>query len=273
MMQFETFVEYLEKMEPISGKIELANITRDLFLECDPNEIYNVTYLMQGEFVPNFKGINLNISAKSLLKIFDDPTDAAKRFKETGDLGLVAEEKFPACDYSATVNEVHANLLSIADMTGTGSQERKAQFIRNALKEAGGKNAKWMMRILAKKMRLGGKIGTMIRGLSAAFLNGDVASKKIVESAYYSGSEIGLTAFVVATEGKEGLKKMKIAPFKPVMPMLANKARTIEEAFKKTEGTMNIEAKLDGERVQIHSDGGNGGDIFKIWRIYYQTLP
>lgn len=140
-------------------------------------------------------------------------------------------------------------------MTGSGSQERKAEFIRNILKEAGGKNAKWMMRMLAKKMRLGGSTGTIIKGLSAAFLNGDASSKKLVESAYYSGSEIGKTAFIAATEGKAGLKKMTIEPFKPVMPMLANKARTIEEAFKKTEGTMHIEVKLDGERVQIHSDG------------------
>ena len=256
-MKFENFVEHLEKMEKSDGKIKLADLAGNLFKQSDADEIGSIIHMMNGELLPNFMGVEIGISAKSLLKVFSNIDTANQLYKQYGDLGLAIQQDIPETEGNhCSVSDVHESLLTLSDISGKGSQDKKTNVIRNLLEDVGGgKNSKWVMRVLAGKMRLGGSVGTIIRGLSNAFLSGSPSDKKIVEGAYYSCSDLGKTGRVACESGKLGLKKMELEPFKPVMPMLAGRARSVQEAAKKTDGTMHVEAKLDGERVQIHSDG------------------
>ena len=252
-MQFTNLVQRLEGMEASGGKLELARQAAEIFTASESGEIAQIIYFMQGTQRPAHEGLELYLSEKSLIKAFADPAKAASDFKKFGDLGLAAKAAFPPQNYTATVNEVADKILALATVEGSGSQEAKATAVREILSKAGGLNAKWIMRNLVGKMRLGGSEGTIIRGIAGAFGNNDAKDKKITERAYNSCSDLGKTAETAITGGMAGLANMKIVPFSPILPMLAGRARSVDEAVKKTSGIMHVEAKLDGERVQIHA--------------------
>jgi len=47
-MLFETLCEYFNRLEKISGKIEMINILADLFSKSDVKEIDKIAYLLIG---------------------------------------------------------------------------------------------------------------------------------------------------------------------------------------------------------------------------------
>ncbi|MGH9951586.1 MAG: hypothetical protein ACRD5J_08185, partial [Nitrososphaeraceae archaeon] len=64
--------------------------------------------------------------------------------------------------------------------------------------------------------------------------------------------DLGMVAKELACNGIESVRSIQITLFKPIRPMLAERASTIEEGFNRMEGVAGAEYKLDGERVQIH---------------------
>jgi DNA ligase-1 len=61
-----------------------------------------------------------------------------------------------------------------------------------------------------------------------------------------------MVAKELACNGIESVRSIQITLFKPIRPMLAERASSIEEGLDRMEGVAGAEYKLDGERVQIH---------------------
>ncbi|KRT85532.1 hypothetical protein AMK59_1586, partial [Oryctes borbonicus] len=59
----------------------------------------------------------------------------------------------------------------------------------------------------------------------------------------------------IGQTGHKSSVKAKISPLTPVLPMLAEACRSVEEAMKKCPNGMYSEIKYDGERVQVHKNG------------------
>jgi len=71
---------------------------------------------------------------------------------------------------------------------------------------------------------------------------------------------LGTAATVAAAEGRPGLEAMGLEILRPIQPMLASTARTVEEAMGGfTESS--VEWKLDGIRIQVHRDGST----VRVW--------
>ena len=47
-MLFETLCEYYDRLEKITGKIDMTKILADLFRKADPDEIDKIAYLTAG---------------------------------------------------------------------------------------------------------------------------------------------------------------------------------------------------------------------------------
>jgi len=66
-----------------------------------------------------------------------------------------------------------------------------------------------------------------------------------------------MVARELACNGIESVRSVRITLFKPIRPMLAERASSIEEGLTRMEGEAGAEYKLDGERVQIHKGTAN----------------
>ena len=66
--------------------------------------------------------------------------------------------------------------------------------------------------------------------------------------------DLGAVAVVALTEGAAGLAAIRLVVGRPLAPMLASPAASIEDALA-THSPASVEWKLDGARVQAHRDG------------------
>jgi DNA ligase-1 len=73
-----------------------------------------------------------------------------------------------------------------------------------------------------------------------------------VEHAYNLCSDLGEIAERLATEGMEGVRKIRLEAGRPVRPMLAERLGSIEEILAKLGGKASLEYKYDGMRIQAH---------------------
>ena len=262
-MLFETLCEYYDRLEKITGKIEMTKILADLFRKADPNEIDKIAYLTAGELWPEYLGHpELGIAERMALRAISKTTGLSverleKMLKTLGDLGRVAERAIMMRKVQAlftqplTVKEVYEKFVKIAHASGPGSQDLKLRILTGLLVSAKPIEARYIMRIAVGQLRLGVGEMTILDALAEAFL-GTKERRAIIEKAYNKAPDIGFIAKIVALEGEAGLKKIKIEPGRPIRPMLAERLQDPAEILRKLGGEAAAEWKFDGERCQIH---------------------
>jgi DNA ligase-1 len=150
-----------------------------------------------------------------------------------------------------TVERVYSTFDRIARTTGSGSQEVKLRMISSLLNDATAAEGRYIIKFVMGQLRLGIADYTVLDALALAF-TGYKKNREILENAYNVSSDLGTVAKMLATEGLEAVRSIKIMLFKPIRPMLAERIRTAEEALERMEGKAAVEYKLDGERVQVH---------------------
>ena len=264
-MLFSELVEFYEKIEAISGRIEMTNLLVQLLRKTPPEIIDKVVYLTLGEVYPPFVGIELGVADRLALRAVKLASGASERevekaYKELGDVGLVGERMLAKRSQvtlfmqQLTVQDVYSALERIARETGEGAMEAKVQILSGLLASAQPKEAKYILRIVTGKMRLGIADMTILDALAILY-GGGKEWRELFERAYNLTSDIGYVAKVAATSGIEGLKQIKIAIGRPIRPMLAERLASAEEILQKLGGKCMAEYKYDGERMQIHKKG------------------
>src|SRR3990172_4181432 len=132
-----------------------------------------------------------------------------RAWKASGDLGLVAEERLrnrkqmALSEEPLTVHKVYENLKEIAMASGTGSQGRKIKLLAELLTDAAPAEAKYLVRTVVGKMRLGVADMTIVDAPAATFAA--KADRHRVERAYNVSSDLGEVARILATEGLAGV--------------------------------------------------------------------
>ena len=150
-----------------------------------------------------------------------------------------------------TVTEVYQKLVKIAKASGPGSQDLKLRILTGMLVAAKPIEARYLIRIVEGKLRLGVGEMTILDGLAEAFL-GSRSKRPMIEEAYNRAPDLGFIAKITAEKGEEGLMHIKVEPGRPIRPMLAERLQDLGEILKKTGGVAAAEWKYDGERAQIH---------------------
>src|SRR5712691_18944 len=259
-MQFARVVEAYEHIEATTKRLEMTAALVDLLRDTPPGDLDKVVYLTQGRIHPDYLGIELGLAEKMVIRVLAHATGleedrVEKMWKEKGDLGLVGEEAIasrrqkPLESTPLTTAKVYSNLDTIARESGEGSQERKIHLLSDLLSNATPREAKYIVRMVVGKMRLGVADMTIVDALAATFATkGDRAR---VERAYNVCSDLGEVARVLASKGLEGLEDVHLKLFRPIRAMLAERLETLEEIFKRM-GTAALEYKYDGLRVQAH---------------------
>lgn len=276
-MELKVLVETFSKLEQITSRIQMTAILVELFRKTPAEIIDKVIYLIQGKLWPDWKGLpELGVGEKFLIKAIAKATHARELevenlYKKLGDLGKVAEElkartaatgglglaKFLGAAQpkeKLTVEKVYDTLTRVATATGEGSRDVKINLIAGLLADATPQEARYLVRFIEGRLRLGIGDATIMDALAIAFA-GSQAYRPIVERAYNIRADLGNVAKVLATEGVKALEGIKPEVGFPIRPMLAERLSDPHEILSKVGGKALVEYKYDGERGQIHKKG------------------
>ncbi|MFL6343758.1 MAG: ATP-dependent DNA ligase [Nitrososphaeraceae archaeon] len=270
-MYFSNLVDTFEKMEQTTSRLMLTDYLVCLLKKTPSSTIDKVVYLIQGKLHPDYEGIELGLAEKMVLRALSqsivglDIGSLSKIYRETGDLGdtaskiIQAKENnknqgttlFPSEKKMMTVDRVYLTLDKIARTTGPGSQELKIRLVSSLLNVSTAREARFIIKLIMGKLRLGIADYTVMDALAIAF-TGNKSNRSLLENAYNVSSDLGNVAKTLAANGIESVKLLQITLYKPIRPMLAERVVTAEEALERMNEIAAAEYKLDGERIQIH---------------------
>jgi DNA ligase-1 len=257
-MKFADLAANLDQMEATSSRNELVRILSDVYRACSVDELEPITYLTQGRLAPFFEPIEIGLGERLLITAiagaYSVPKEEViKLNRQAGDLGVTAQRLAPATHRkSPSVIEVHQRLLKIAAAGGAGSQLEKLDGFTSLLSDLDSTSAKHLVRITLGKMRLGIGDPTVLDALSFAN-RGDRSLRPVLEAAYNRTSDLGLIARTLWESGEKGLAALKVTAGHPLRPQLAERLPNPEAVIKKL-GTVGVQPKYDGLRVQIHKN-------------------
>jgi len=276
-MLFSHFSQTLEKLEKTPSRLEMMYQLADLFKKLDQQEIKLAIYLMRGSLVPEYESLEFHLSTqmvmRALARLGTDLAEIKKIYKDKGDLGLVVQNlthpgvhRGPPSPVGPayagqeranklTISDIHQRLKLIAEDSGEGSQERKVVALADLLQAVDALSAKFIVRIIIGKLRLGFATMTMIDALSWA-MTGSKEENKILEEAWQKKADLGELAqnylpFQNKAERLKMLEQMQVQVGIPVMPALCQRLNSAQEIIDKL-GEVYAEPKYDGLRVQIH---------------------
>ena len=261
-MKFSVLSDSLEKMESTTKRIELTDILVELLKNTHASIISKVIYLIQGKIRPNFEGVELGIAEKLVIRAISKSSGITTKkieddYNDGGDLGktganiLRQKTQTTFTAETITLERVYDTLLKISKLEGKGSQDMKMKYIYSLLNDAKPIESKFILKILLGTFRLGIAENTTMDALAIAFTN-EKSNRELVENAYNVSSDLGKVSEVLATEGINGILKFTTSLFSPIRPMLADRVKSEDDAFKKIKNDFAAEYKLDGERAQIH---------------------
>lgn len=256
-MTFHDFSLVLQKIEFTASRNEITELLAGLFTQLDPQEIDATCWLLLGRIVPPYEGLEFQFAEKMLMRAIERTygftVDAINTdFKSKGDLADVVSMYAASTSIQSTqsISKVYAVLTQIAKENGVGSQDRKIEQVSELLTALDSLSAKFVVRILLTRLRLGFSDMTLLDALSWAKL-GDKSARKSLEDAYQIKCDIGKLATQWMANGYEGISSIDIEIGIPIQPALCQRLKTATEMIEKM-GKIFAESKYDGTRVQIH---------------------
>jgi DNA ligase-1 len=258
MITFLDLSQYFERLERTTKRLEMFTILAELFAAAEPAEIAPLIYLIQGELLPSFRGIQIGMSEKLLIRAIAlgaerEPAEVAATFKRTGDLGKTAEALHGGRGQRLSVKAVYDELIRTAGISGEGSVEEKVGALADVLRRVSPQEARYVARVVMGKLRLGAGDATILEALSVAVLK-DRSGKPMLERAYNLCSDLGVVGERLLTGGLEGVETIHARLGFPIRPALCERLPTTGEIVDKI-GRCSVELKYDGLRLQIHRDG------------------
>ncbi|KAL1925333.1 uncharacterized protein VTP21DRAFT_216 [Calcarisporiella thermophila] len=280
-----------ELIEPETKRLAILDMVTNFFravIELTPDNLLQVVYLCINKLCPDYEGLELGIGEMLLMKAVGEATGRSlqsirEEFHKTGDLGDIAQKsrgKQPTMfkPKSLTVPNVYKTLKEIAKITGSSSQTMKVNKIKGMLVACRGNEAKYLIRSLEGKLRIGLAEKTILVALAHAITLSretrklkkeklEMEIKNAVETLKSVYNELPTYDLIVPNlleYGAINLKdNLKMTPGIPLKPMLAHPTKSITEVLTRFQDCpFTCEFKYDGERAQIHKLEDGKASIF-----------
>ncbi|KAI9737060.1 MAG: hypothetical protein M1834_000650 [Cirrosporium novae-zelandiae] len=295
-------------IEMTSKRLEISALCAAFLrqvLRLTPEDLLLTVQLMINKLAADYAGIELGIGESLIMKAIGESTGRSLQVikadqHQIGDLGLVAAKSRsnqPTMfkPKPLTVRGVHEGLMGIATTQGEGAQARKVGGIKKLLSAAdagstgrvdinknkgGPSEAKYIVRFLEGKLRLGLAEKTVIVALAQAMVAHEISQKgdKVPSTEQFAKgetilkqvhSELPSYEVIIPAMLKHGIfnlpKNCKLQPGVPLKPMLAKPTKSITEVLDRFEGKdFTCEYKYDGERAQIHYISSDTLDQYPI---------
>jgi ATP-dependent DNA ligase I len=156
----------------------------------------------------------------------------------------------PADEPGLTVAEVDAAFERIGRLAGPGSQAERRRLLGGLFGRATAGEQKFLVGLLSGELRQGALEGVMVEAIAKA---AELPAAEVRRALMLRGS-LGPVAAAALTDGVGGLRAFHLEVGRPLQPMLASTAPTVEAALERV-GEAAVEWKLDGARVQVHRAG------------------
>ncbi len=156
----------------------------------------------------------------------------------------------PAAEPSLEVGEVDAALDRIAALSGAGSQAARRREVDDVFGRATPAEQEFLRALLSGGVRQGALAGVMADAVARA----TGIPKAAVDRATTLRGDARAVAEAALRDGEAGLAAFRLEVGRPLGPMLAAPAASLEEAMAKV-GEGAVDWKLDGARIQVHRDG------------------
>jgi ATP-dependent DNA ligase I len=157
----------------------------------------------------------------------------------------------PADTPTLTLTDVDAAFTAIGAASGKGSQATRKQLVDDLLSRATAREQSFLFRLLSGELHQGALAGVMAEAIARA---AEVPSADVRRALMLSGS-MSTVAETALAQGQAGLQGFGLQVGRPIGPMLASSAATIEDALAKITPAA-VEWKMDGIRVQVHLRDG-----------------
>lgn len=265
-MEYSIITDTYAKIEATSKRLEMTEHLVQLLKRTPTDLIGKVAYLTQGKLYPDFVGVELGMAEKMVISAIARTMSVPKQkvvqeYHTTGDLGSTVEVLKATTattrlmtSASISVSQVYEVLDRIAHTTGKGSVEAKINLLTRLITDATPEEAKFLIRTVTGRLRLGIGDMTFLDALAIAFGGGKEA-RQDVEKAYNMSSDLGLVAETLAEKGLEGVLKFRVRLGRPIRPMLAERLTSARDILDKLGGQGSAEYKYDGLRMQAHISG------------------
>jgi DNA ligase-1 len=262
-MEYSIITDTYAKIEATSKRLEMTEHLVQLLKRTSPALIGKVAYLTQGKLYPDFVGIELGMAEKMVISAIARTIGVTKQkvvqvYNTTGDLGSTIEvlksntaTSRLIIGHIVSVIEVYEVLDRIAHTTGKGSVEAKINLLTRLITDSSPEEAKYLIRTVTGRLRLGIGDMTFLDALAIAF-GGGKESRSDVEKAYNMSSDLGLVAETIAKLGIAGILKFRVQLGRPIRPMLAERLTSATDVLDKLGGQGSAEYKYDGLRIQAH---------------------
>eukprot|EP00794_Sanderia_malayensis_P009119 gene9120-10092_t len=268
-------------IEDVSARLKitstLCNFLRSVIL-LTPDDLLPCVYLCLNKVAPAYDGLELGIGDTILLRAVASATGKSlQQLKELaadqGDLGLVAErcrtnQRMMFAPPKLSIQAVFGKLKEIAKMTGNASQSKKQDKIQSMLVACKNTEARYLIRSLSGKLRIGLAEQTVLTALAHAIASAQTKNRKnkdtskecrdaaalAIKTAYCELPNYDVLIPTLLREGWETISEFcHVTPGVPLKPMLAHPSKGISEVFKRFDNAaFACEYKYDGERAQIH---------------------
>ena len=269
-MEYLTVAAAYRDLEQASGRLALVDRLAVLLAGTPDGLLPVVCYLCQGLIAPEFAGVDLGLAEKLAVRAVAtatgaSPAEVTALVRQTGDLGLAAEQLLAAtaADRPAilTVPAVVDTLHQIAAAQGAGSQGRKLDLLAGLLARATPLEARYLLRLVTKGLRLGIGTPTILDALAQVHTGGR-AARPVLERAYNICCDLGRVAAALTDGGLNAVEQIHVRPGSPVRAMLAQRLSDAPEILAKLGGRCAAEYKYDGMRVQAHRTADGAIELF-----------
>ena len=159
----------------------------------------------------------------------------------------------PADTPTLTLSEVDSGFSAIGAVCGKGSASARKALVGELFGRATEDEQRFLVGLLSGELRQGALEGVMTEAVARA---ASVPVAEVRRAMMLRGS-LGAVAAAALAGGSGALAAFGLEVGRPVRPMLASSATSIDEALAKVGGAAAVEWKLDGIRIQAHLSDGN----------------
>ena len=161
----------------------------------------------------------------------------------------------PAESPTLRVGEVDAIFEEIGRQAGAGSQAARRALLAELFARATAPEQRFLRQLLVGELRQGALEGVMVDAVARA---AGVPGKDVRRAVMLRG-DLGVVAAAALAGGAAALAEFRLEVGRPVLPMLAQTADSVDAALAKLDASADspaaVEWKLDGARIQVHRSG------------------
>ncbi|HEX6967750.1 MAG TPA: ATP-dependent DNA ligase [Micromonosporaceae bacterium] len=159
----------------------------------------------------------------------------------------------PAAQPTLTVAAVDDRITAIAAVRGPGAQARRRELLGALFAAATRDEQRLLAGLFSGELRQGAQAGLLVDAIARA---AGVPAAAVRRALLLAG-DLTAVAAAALTGGAQALAGFSLRLGRPLAPMLARSASTIDAALAATGRPAVVDVKLDGIRIQVHRCGAD----------------